>query len=56
MPGGGLTEKNIGRVVKRVPFAEVHASLRTKVDSAMEFRNFSCFVVIACHDNFTDGR
>jgi copper homeostasis protein len=44
MPGGGLTPRNIRRVVDATRVTEVHLSARTTVDSAMQFRNSRCFM------------
>jgi copper homeostasis protein len=44
LPGGGLTPRNIRKVVERTGVDEVHLSARKTLDSAMEFRNGRCFM------------
>jgi copper homeostasis protein len=44
MPGGGLTPRNIRRVVDATGVNEVHLSARTAVESGMHFRNHRCFM------------
>jgi copper homeostasis protein len=44
MPGGGLTPRNIRKVVDHTGVTEVHLSARKSVESAMEFRNSRCFM------------
>ena len=44
MPGGGLTSRNIQRIVADTGVAEVHLSARRRVESAMSYRNSSVFM------------
>jgi copper homeostasis protein len=44
MPGGGLTPRNIRKVVMGTGVQEVHLSARKTLDSGMEFRNGRCFM------------
>jgi copper homeostasis protein len=44
LPGGGLTPRNIRRIVEATGVNEVHLSARSTVDSGMEFRNSRCFM------------
>jgi copper homeostasis protein len=44
MPGGGLTPRNIARIVQASGVTEVHLSARTGVESGMTFRNSRCFM------------
>lgn len=44
MPGGGLTPRNIRKVVEQTGVREVHLSARKSVESGMEFRNSRCFM------------
>jgi copper homeostasis protein len=39
MPGGGITEGNVAELLKKTGALEVHASLRSLVDSQMQYRN-----------------
>jgi copper homeostasis protein len=39
MPGGGIHERNVGKIVAQSGVREVHVSARTMSDSAMEYRN-----------------
>ena len=39
MPGGGITEENVVRILDQTGVKEIHASLRSKVDGKMIFRN-----------------
>lgn len=39
MPGGGINERNAGRIVACSGVTELHASLRTTVESGMQYRN-----------------
>lgn len=44
MPGGGITPRNVGRIVGATGVSEVHLSARGTVDSRMEYRNTRCFM------------
>jgi copper homeostasis protein len=44
MPGGGLTPRNVRKIVQATGVAEVHLSARKTVESAMQFRNPNCFM------------
>ncbi len=42
MPGGGVTEANLGDIVRRSGVREIHLSARDGVKSAMHYRNQKC--------------
>ena len=42
MPGGGVTEENLGQIVQATGAREIHLSARHSVSSAMQFRNPHC--------------
>ena len=42
MPGGGITERNVGRIVTGSGAREVHISARHSVESAMRYRAHAC--------------
>jgi copper homeostasis protein len=44
MPGGGLTPRNIRKIVDASGVNEVHLSARSGVDSRMQHRNTRCFM------------
>jgi copper homeostasis protein len=44
MPGGGIHERNIERIVEQSGVKEVHAAAPVSVASAMEYRNDRCFM------------
>ena len=44
MPGGGLTSRNVRRVVEATGVSEVHLSARSAVESGMQFRNARVFM------------
>jgi copper homeostasis protein len=44
LPGGGLTPRNIRRIVEATGVTEVHLSARSTVESGMRFRNPRCFM------------
>lgn len=44
MPGGGLTARNIQKIVAESGVSEVHLSARKGVESGMKFRNQRCFM------------
>ncbi|EFA74795.1 copper homeostasis protein like protein [Heterostelium album PN500] len=44
MPGGGVTERNINKIVKTLNIKEIHLSGRIKLDSSMQFRNTRVFM------------
>jgi copper homeostasis protein len=44
MPGGGITLRNVSRVVAATRVSEVHLSARVARESGMKFRNTSCFM------------
>ena len=51
MPGGGVTEANLGEVVRATGVREVHLSARGEVRSRMKFRNEGCSM-----GTFSNGR
>jgi copper homeostasis protein len=44
MPGGGLTPRNVRKIVELSGVSEVHLSARAGVESRMAFRNGRCFM------------
>ncbi len=44
MPGGGLTARNVQKIVERSGVREVHLSARSGVESKMNHRNSRCFM------------
>ncbi len=44
MPGGGITPRNLQKIVQTTGVSEVHMSARSGVDSGMKFRNPRCFM------------
>jgi copper homeostasis protein len=44
MPGGGITPENIGEILRATGAYEIHLGARRTVESAMTFRNPSCFM------------
>jgi copper homeostasis protein len=44
MPGGGITPRNVRRLVSATGVSEVHLSARSPVESRMTFRNSRCFM------------
>jgi copper homeostasis protein len=44
MPGGGLTPRNIQKIVQASGVSEVHLSARSGVESRMQHRNGRCFM------------
>jgi copper homeostasis protein len=44
MPGGGITPRNVGRIIAGTGVKEVHLSARSTVESAMQYRNPRVFM------------
>jgi copper homeostasis protein len=44
MPGGGLTPRNVHKIVQISGVNEVHLSARSGIESGMKFRNSRCFM------------
>ena len=44
MPGGGINERNVSRIIAHSGVREVHASLRTNVESRMQYRHSHVFM------------
>jgi copper homeostasis protein len=44
MPGGGITDRNIGRILARVPVTELHFAGGEPIESRMRFRNPRVFM------------
>jgi copper homeostasis protein len=44
MPGGGLNERNVGKIVAQTGVKEIHVSARSSVDSTMIHRNPRVFM------------
>lgn len=44
MPGGGLTPRNVRKIVRTTGVSEVHLSARSGVESRMAYRNPRCFM------------
>jgi copper homeostasis protein len=51
MPGGGVTEANLGEIVRATGVREIHLSARAEVRSGMTFRNERCGM-----GTFSNGR
>lgn len=51
MPGGGVTESNLGDLVRATGVREIHLSARGEVQSGMKFRNERCGM-----GTFSNGR
>lgn len=46
MPGGGVTEDNISKIIRATGACEIHLTARAKMQSGMSFRNLDCFMGI----------
>lgn len=44
MPGGGITPRNVHKIVAGTGVSEVHLSARSSVESGMKYRNSRCFM------------
>ena len=44
LPGGGITPRNVSRIVAETKVTEVHLSARSSVESKMSYRNSRCFM------------
>jgi copper homeostasis protein len=44
MPGGGITERNIGKIIAATGASEIHASGRATVEGPMVYRNTRAFM------------
>ena len=44
MPGGGVTPRNVGRILSATGAREVHVHIATLVDGPMRYRNPHCFM------------
>jgi copper homeostasis protein len=44
IPGGGITLRNLERIVAGTGVSEVHLSARRTIDSRMQYRNSACFM------------
>ena len=44
MPGGGVTEKNLGEIVRATGVSEIHLSARNAVRGGMTYFNENCFM------------
>jgi copper homeostasis protein len=44
MPGAGITEKTIGKIVAQSGVTEIHATAFVTQESAMQFRNVRCYM------------
>jgi len=44
MPGGGITPRNVKRIVAATGVSEVHLSARGTLESRMQYRNQRCFM------------
>jgi copper homeostasis protein len=52
MPGGGIVESNVNKLIQKTGAKEVHASLRSAVESNMQFRNFEASMGKPGQDEF----
>jgi copper homeostasis protein len=44
MPGGGINERNIGKIIAQSRATDIHITGRHTVESAMSYRNERCFM------------
>jgi copper homeostasis protein len=44
VPGGGITERNLKRILEGSGASDFHVSARTVINSSMHFRNTNCFM------------
>ena len=44
MPGGGITERNVARIIAHSGVTELHASVRKRVESPMQYRHSHVFM------------
>jgi copper homeostasis protein len=44
MPGGGITERNVKKIVQESGAKEVHVAAPMSVESRMKYRNTQCFM------------
>lgn len=44
MPGGGINERNVKKILQTCKAKEFHVSARVAVDSQMKYRNEKCFM------------
>jgi copper homeostasis protein len=44
MPGGGITERNIKKIIEQSGAKEVHAAAPISIESRMKYRNTRCFM------------
>ncbi|MBI1296196.1 copper homeostasis protein CutC [bacterium] len=44
MPGGGINERNVGKIIAQTGVKEIHVSARSSVESAMNHRNPRVFM------------
>jgi len=44
MPGGGITERNIEKIIEQSGVKEVHVAAPVSVESRMKYRNVQCFM------------
>ena len=44
MPGGGITERNVAKIVARTGVQEIHAASFSSIDGQMRYRNQRCFM------------
>ena len=44
LPGGGITERNVARIVEGSGVVEVHLGARSSVQSRMQFRHHRCYM------------
>ena len=44
MPGGDISERNVGRIIAHSGVIEIHASVRADVESPMQYRNSHVFM------------
>lgn len=53
MPGGGINEENVTELLRRTGAREVHASLRSRVGSGMEFKGSKATMGASQDDEFS---
>ncbi len=44
MPGGGINERNVARIIAHCGVTELHASVRVNMESSMKYRNSHVFM------------
>jgi copper homeostasis protein len=53
MPGGGINEDNVANLIQSTGATEIHASLRSQIQSKMQFRNITTSLGAESSDEYT---